>query len=93
MDDIMTASSEQGVAGKYEYSTGIESLNIAPDSSAPEEEAITSTDDDFDYLKYSQQKASLIAGDLISFGLLHISDIAHENHNIIKFLDTKTFDI
>ncbi|GEQ70285.1 hypothetical protein JCM33374_g3961 [Metschnikowia sp. JCM 33374] len=94
VEEITSTSSGKGVLGTYEYSTGIDALTISQDGSgAPEEEAITSTDDDFDYLKYSQQKAALIAGDLISFGLLHISDIASENHNIIKFLDTKTFDI
>lgn len=95
VDELASTSSGKGVLGTYEYSTGIDALTISQETSGPppEEEAITSTDDDFDYLKYSQQKAALIAGDLISFGLLHISDIAPENHNIIKFLDTKTFDI
>lgn len=84
-------SEAQGVESTYEYSTGINGLSL---NDRPEEEdIITSTDDDFDYLKYSQQKAALIVGDMISFGLLSISDIPAEHHNKIKFLDTQTFKI
>ncbi|OBA19400.1 kinase-like protein [Metschnikowia bicuspidata var. bicuspidata NRRL YB-4993] len=94
IEDLASTTSGKGVLGTYEYSTGIDALKIAQDGPGPlEEEAITSTDDDFDYLKYSQQKAALIVGDLVSFGLLPISDIAPRNHNMIKFLDTKSFDV
>lgn len=94
VEELTSTSSGKGVLGTYEYSMGMDALTISLDATcAIEEEAITSTDDEFDYLKYAQQKAALIAGDMISFGLLHISDIAPEHHNMIKFLDTKAFDI
>lgn len=84
-------SEAQGVDSTYEYSTGLNNLKLT--NERVEEDVITSTDDDFDYLKYSQQKAALIVGDMISFGLLSISDIPPEHHNMIKFLDTQTFKI
>lgn len=93
MDEIMLRSEEQGVEGTYEFSTGVETLSIKDDTLAADDEAITSVDDDFDYLKYAQQKAALIAGDLISFGLLDKASIDARYQNIIKFLDTTTFEI
>lgn len=86
-------SESQGVDSVYEYSTGLNDLKISGGDRAEEEDIITSTDDDFDYLKYSQQKATLIVGDMISFGLLSVSDISPEYRGMIKFLDTQVFDI
>ncbi|KAF5208774.1 Choline/ethanolamine kinase family protein [Clavispora lusitaniae] len=91
VDDLSSRSEEQGVNSTYSITTGLDSVNIS--ENAIEEEAITSTDDDFDYLKYTQQKAALIAGDFISFGLLSISDIDPKYHNVIKFLDTQVLDV
>ena len=44
-------------------------------------------------MKFSQQKAALVVGDMISFGLLSISDIAPQHHNKIKYLDTQVFEL
>lgn len=92
VETLGSTSESHGVESTYEYSTGMNNLKICNDK-APEEDIITSTDDDFDYLKYSQQKAALILGDMISFGLLNISDVPEEHHNKIKFLDTQTFNV
>lgn len=92
VDELSSRSEEKGVHSTYNITTGLESVTIQ-ESAIAEEEAITSTDDDFDYLKYTQQKAALIIGDMISFGLLSISDVAPQYHNTIKFLDTQCLDI
>lgn len=91
-DALGSTSESRGVSSTYEFSTGMNNLKISNES-AIEEDLITSTDDDFDYLKYSQQKAALIVGDMISFGLLSISDVPANHHNKIKFLDTQVFKI
>lgn len=91
VDSLTSKSEEQGVTSTYSITTGMDAVTLA--ENAVEEEAITSTDDDFDYLKYAQQKAALILGDMISFGLLSISDVAPEHHNSIKFLDSQTFEV
>lgn len=90
-DELTSRSEEKGVNSTYNITTGLDAVTL--DESAIEEEAISSTDDDFDYLKYTQQKAALVLGDMISFGFLSISDVAPEYHNIIKFLDSQAFDI
>lgn len=92
VEDLSSKSEEKGVHSTYNITTGLESVTIQ-DSAIAEEDAITSTDDDFDYLKYTQQKAALIMGDMISFGLLSISDVAAKYHNTIKFLDTQVLDV
>lgn len=90
-DELTSRSEEKGVNSTYNITTGLDAVTL--DETAIEEEAISSTDDDFDYLKYTQQKAALVLGDMISFGFLSISDVAPEYHNIIKFLDSQAFDI
>lgn len=92
VDALGSLLHEQGVTSTFSITTGLDAVAI-DESAIEEEEAITSTDDDFDYLKYTQQKAALILGDMISFGFVQISDIKPEYHNIIKFLDTQAFDI
>ena len=57
------------------------------------EEIITSSDDDFDYLKYANQKVALIFGDLIQFGIIDEKEVDEKYLSIIKYIDTKTFDI
>ncbi|KAK8438832.1 hypothetical protein ACI3LY_001103 [Candidozyma auris] len=86
-------SEEKGVTSTFKITTGIDALSVDDIAVVDDDEIIASTDDEFDYLKYSQQKAALIVGDMISFGLLSINDIRPEHHNLIKFLDTRTFDI
>lgn len=92
VDELGSRSEERGVHATYTITSGVEAMDLN-DSAIVEEDAITSTDDDFDYLKYAQQKAALILGDMISFGLTSISDTKPEYHNIIKFLPTQVFDI
>lgn len=94
INQLGSNSEERGVTSTFKITTGLDALTV-DDSTAiiEDDEVIASTDDDFDYLKYSQQKAALIAGDMISFGLLSIDQIRPEHHNLIKFLDTRTFDI
>lgn len=95
--ELGSKSEGHGVNSTYSFTTGVEALTIVSengnDESAILDDDITSTDDDFDYFKYSQQKAALVVGDMISFGLLNISEVPAKYHNTIKFLDTQTFDI
>ncbi|PVH18541.1 uncharacterized protein CXQ87_001472 [Candidozyma duobushaemuli] len=86
-------SEEKGVNSTFKITTGMDALSVDDSAIVEDDGVIASNDDDFDYLKYSQQKAALIVGDMISFGLLSINDIRPEHHNLIKFLDTRTFDI
>ncbi|KAK7680959.1 hypothetical protein QCA50_016012 [Cerrena zonata] len=86
-DDINTISQkseEQGVNSIYNISTGVDSMSIDDHENLIIEDAITSSDDDFDYFKYSQQKAAIVIGDLIGLGLISKSDIDVPYHNIIK---------
>lgn len=85
---------ERGVNGTYEFSAGIEALSLGREGlPAVDDEELDLGDEDFDYLKYTQQKAALIAGDMIQFGLLDIEEIKPENRGMIKYLDAKMFDI
>lgn len=81
---------EEGIDGKYNITTAIDSLQLEDDAQV---EDITSSDDDFSYLKYSQQKIALILGDLIQFGLLKKEDINESYVDEIKWLDTELFEI
>ena len=98
------ALSEQGINSTYNITIGdMENLEITDHNKEKqgsnindgviEEEAITSSDDDFDYLKYSNQKVALIFGDLIQFGIIDEKDVDEKYLSLIKYLDTKTFDI
>lgn len=86
-------SEEKGVNSTFKITTGMDALSVDDSTIVEDDGKIASNDDDFDYLKYSQQKAALIVGDMISFGLLSINEVRPEHHNIIKFLDTRTFEI
>lgn len=94
-ESLSSKSEERGVNSTYSITTGVDSLNLNETTITEDEgdDAITSTDDDFDYLKYSQQKAALILGDMISFGFVSISDVDPKYHNLIKFLDSQAFPI
>lgn len=81
---------EQGVDGTYSITTSLENLQV---EETPIEEYITSSDDDFDYLKYSGQKIGLILGDLIQFGIISKDLIKKEYHQDLKILDCELFDI
>ena len=82
---------EDGIDSTYNIITGVESVSL--DGNVVVEEAISSSDDDFDYLKYSQQKVAIIVGELISFGLIKKEEIDEKYWDIIKYLDVKTLDI
>ncbi|AOW28544.1 choline kinase [Candida albicans L26] len=97
------ALSEQGINSTYNITVGgIENLDISDhtqdeiagsNNDALIEEIITSSDDDFDYLKYANQKVALIFGDLIQFGIIDEKEVDEKYLSIIKYIDTKTFDI
>lgn len=99
MEELGSKSEGKGINSTYNFSTGVEALEIVDESSsaivddADAADIITSSDDDFDFFKYSQQKAGLIIGDMVSFGLLNISEVPAKFHNSIKFLDTQKFDV
>ncbi|CUM64728.1 uncharacterized protein PRCAT00002339001 [Priceomyces carsonii] len=82
--------SEQGVDGTYNITTAVEGLNFN-DNAILEE--MTSSDDDFNYLKYAQQKAALIIGDFINFGFVEQDDTEEKLQDIIKNLDTELYEI
>ncbi|KAL6452771.1 CKI1 Choline kinase [Candida maltosa Xu316] len=89
-------ASEQGINGTYNITVGTESLTL--DDKDEEdgvllEDAITSNDDDFDYLKYANQKFALVLGELIQFGIIDKTDIDEEYWPVIKYLDTKTYNV
>lgn len=91
---LSSRKEEQGINSTYNITTGLDAVSIDGSAILEEvDETITSTDDDFDYLKYSQQKAALVMGDMISFGFASISEVAPEYHNIIKFLDSQAYDV
>lgn len=94
-DELLTSNQEEkGVSSTFRISLGLDALSLEESAvAADDDELIACADDEFDYLKYTQQKAALIAGDMISFGLLSITDIPLNHHNLIKFLDTQTFEI
>lgn len=91
VEELGSKLEEKGVDGVYNISTGLDAVTI--DENVTIEEAISSSDDDFDYLKYSQQKSAVIIGDLIGFGLLDQSSVDAKYHDIIKHLDCNFYDI
>lgn len=84
-------TSEQGINSTYNIVTsGIENLQI--DENAIEDN-VTSSDDDFDYFKYIQQKSGCFMADFINFGFIKKDDIEEKYWDILKFLDTKLLDL
>lgn len=81
---------EVGIDGNYSITTELENLQLEDDTHV---EDITSSDDDFDYMKYSQQKIGLILGDLIQFGLLSKSDLDSKALEQVKWLDVDLFEV
>lgn len=80
---------EHGVGSTYSITTELENLNVAGE--ADDIEDITSADDDFDYLKYSQEKIALAIADLVQFGLFDKADVPSQCPD--KLLDCELFDI
>ncbi|CAH2354002.1 choline kinase [[Candida] railenensis] len=88
--NVPASQEEVGIDGKYSITTELENLQVDDDGHV---EDITSSDDEFEYLKYSQQKIALILGDLIQFGLFSKSDLSEENLAKVKWLDVNLFDV
>lgn len=85
------SSNIEGVDSLYSITHGIETLTY--DENVVVEDAITSSDDDFDYLKYLQQKAAVFVADMIQFGLAKKDSVPEEHRDTLKFLDCGFFDI
>lgn len=90
-ESLGSSSEEPGVNSVYNISTGMDALSV--DDNVIVEEAITSSDDDFNYLKYSQQKVAIVLGDLVSFGLIDATAIDEKYRPLLKRLDTQLLDI
>ncbi|KAK6459267.1 choline kinase [Scheffersomyces xylosifermentans] len=83
-------TAEAGIDSTYNIITGMDNLNL---DEVIVEEAISSSDDDFDYLKYSQQKIAIIIGDFIKFGLIKKDEVDEKYWPIIKYLDTTLLEL
>lgn len=88
--NLVVTADDIGVDSTYTISHQLESTTLEGEVV---EEAITSTDDDFNYMKYSQQKVCLVIGDLIGLGLLKKEEIDEKHWHLIKNLDTSLFDL
>lgn len=86
-------SSEKVIDSTYSITVGVDTLRLEENAIREEEEEITSSDDDFDYLKYAQQKSGLTIGDLLQFDLINKEDIPEEHVKDIKHLDCDFFDL
>lgn len=90
-EDLGSKTEEQGVGATYTIATGVEALQLDDDVAIEEE--ITSTDDDFEYMMYSQQKAALVWGDLIGLGVVDGLQIDLSMQPIVKKLDCGLFEL
>ena len=90
--DISRKESEQGVDSMYNITVEMEKYGLQ-DLEITAGDAITSSDDDFDYLKYSNQKIAIVVGDAIQFELLHKEDIEAKHHDTIKYLSSKIYSL
>lgn len=91
LDSLASTSENKGVDSTYKITTGVTALDL--DESAVIEEDLVSSDDSFDYLKFSQQKAGLAIGDLIKFGFLSSNDINKDYTHMIKSIDFDFFPL
>lgn len=92
VESLGSKSEEQGVTSTYSITTGMDAMAL-DECAIEEEEAITNLDDDFDYLKYSKEKAGLILGDMVAFGFVGLADVKPEYHSSVKYLDAQDFDL
>lgn len=90
-DALGSKTEEQGVGSTYSISTGVDALQL--DENVAVEDEVTFSDDSFDYLKYSQQKAALFWGDLIGLGIADGLEVPQLTHEIIKRLDCGLFEL
>ena len=84
--------SEQGVGSTYNITVEMEKFGLQ-DLEITTGDAITSSDDDFDYLKYSNQKLAIVVGDAMQFNLLDKDQVDSKYHADIKYLSFKTYDL
>lgn len=99
---ILNSTQERVVDSTYSITSNMENLVISETGTPPSaanddgivvEEAITSSDDDFDYLKYAGQKAALFIGDSLQFGLLEKLDLSPGALAAVKYMDAKPFEL
>lgn len=81
---------KQGIESTYRF-------NAQPDSFSPDnvviDDQISSEDDDFDYLKFSNQKCGLVIGDLIQHNLINEGNIDETYRDRLKYLDCSLYNI
>lgn len=96
------STEERVVDSTYSITSNLENLVISETGTPPPatnedgivvEDAITSSDDDFDYLKYAGQKAALFIGDCLQFGLLEKLDLTKEALAAVKHIDALVFEL
>lgn len=85
-----STSLERGIDGTYTITTGLNSMELQENAIEDDD---TYTDDDFDYIKYSQQKAALAVGDMISLGLLDLNQVNPGCQDMVKYLDCSFFTL
>lgn len=90
--EMSRKESEQGVDSTYNITVEMEKFGLQ-DLEITAGDAITSSDDDFDYLKYSNQKIAIVVGDSIQFNLLDKDRVDSKYHGDIKYLGSKTYDL
>lgn len=90
--EMSRKESEQGVDSTYNITVEMEKFGLQ-DLEITAGDAITSSDDDFDYLKYSNQKIAIVVGDSIQFNLLDKDRVDSKYHEDIKYLSSKTYDL
>ncbi|EGV62086.1 kinase-like protein [Yamadazyma tenuis ATCC 10573] len=88
VEQLGATSLERGVDGTYTITTGLTSVEL---NESTIEDEITSADDEFNYIKYSQQKAALAIGDFISHGLFDQSSLSPQCQHLVKTLDSSVF--
>lgn len=91
VESLASSVEERGIDSTYNIETGVNTLQIGENVDV--EEDISSADDDFDYLKYTQQKTALVLGDLIGLSLVDKQSINEKYQPLLKFVDCSLFDI
>lgn len=89
-------SSEKLIDSTYS-NMGLDTLGLEENAAGEEEESEdseeTTLDNNFDYLKYAQQKSALLIGDFLQLGLIDKSDIRQEYLKDVKHLNCDFFEL
>lgn len=80
-----------GINGE-EYTVTV-NLEDHDDEHPEDDDALKNASDDFDYLKYANEKINLVLGDLIQLGIISKEEIDEKYWKDIKYLDTATLDL